>query len=159
MSEQSHYLQLLGITPWTERHSPQPVVRESLPQANLMFIGDEPFVGRDDQLLTDMVKTIKFERNQVLITCTSLLDKQIASAQPQLLVALGSSATQYLLKTEASLESLRNRVHYYGENKIPLIITYHPADLLRHPADKKNAFLDLQFIRRTLVADSQRRLG
>lgn len=148
--------------------------------AELMFIGEapgfhedqqgEPFVGRAGQLLTKMITTTGFQREQVYIanilkcrppnnrdpqpeevaTCTPFLKQQINLVQPRLLVAVGRIAAHYLLNTKASLESLRNTIHYYGENKIPLIITYHPAYLLRNPIDKKKAFSDLQFIQRTL---------
>jgi uracil-DNA glycosylase len=149
-------------------------------QAKLMIIGEapgfhedqqgEPFVGRGGQLLTAMIKTIGFNRSDVYIAnilkcrppnnrdpqpeevklCTSFLDQQIALIQPRLLLAVGRIASHYLLNTKASLESLRSKTHYYGEEKIPLIVSYHPAYLLRNPIDKKKAFQDLQFIKKTL---------
>lgn len=152
------------------------------PNAELMIIGEapgfhedqqgEPFVGRAGQLLTTMIKTIGLDRNQVYIAnilkcrppnnrdpqsvevnqCTPYLDQQIALIQPRLLLAVGRIASHYLLKTKSSLESLRNKMHYYGENQIPLIVTYHPAYLLRNPSDKKNAFLDLQFVHKQLIS-------
>lgn len=148
--------------------------------AKLMMIGEapgyyedqqgEPFVGRAGQLLTAMIKTIGFDRHQVYIanilkcrppqnrdpqseevmSCTPFLDQQIAFIRPKLLLAVGRIAAHYLLKTKSSLESLRNKIHGYGSGSIPLIITYHPAYLLRNPIDKKKAFMDLQFIQRTL---------
>lgn len=148
--------------------------------AKLMIIGEapgfnedkqgEPFVGRAGQLLTAMIKTMGFERSDVYIanilkcrppenrdpsvsevqTCTPFLNQQIALVQPKLLLAVGRIAAHYLLNTKASLESLRNKVHQYGEQSIPLIITYHPAYLLRNPIDKKKAFVDLQFVQRQL---------
>ena len=150
------------------------------PSAQLMFIGEapgfhedqqgEPFVGRAGQLLTAMIKTIGFDRNQVYIanilkcrppnnrdpqpeevqSCTPFLDQQIALVQPKLLVAVGRIAAHYLLKTKSSVESLRNKIHTYGNSGTPLIVTYHPAYLLRNPIDKKKAYYDLQFIMRTL---------
>lgn len=149
-------------------------------QANLMIIGEapgvnedqqgEPFVGRAGQLLTAMIKSMGFERSDVYIAnilkcrppnnrdpqpdevqlCTKFLDQQIALIQPTLLLAVGRIAAHYLLKTKSSLESLRNTLHRYGEKETPLIITYHPAYLLRSPSDKKKAFMDLQFAQRTL---------
>lgn len=149
-------------------------------QAKLMLIGEapgfhedqqgEPFVGRAGQLLTAMIKCMGFERSQVYIAnilkcrppnnrdplpeevglCTRFLDQQIALIQPRLLLAVGRIASHYLLQTKSSLESLRNKVHQYGGNRTPLIVTYHPAYLLRNPADKKKAFADLQFTWRTL---------
>jgi uracil-DNA glycosylase family 4 len=152
-------------------------------QAKLMIIGEapgfyedqqgEPFVGRAGQLLTAMINSIGFERNQVYIaniikcrppsnrdpqpeevsTCTPYLDQQIALVQPHLLLAVGRIAAHYLLKTKSSLESLRNKVHHYAYQDTPLIVTYHPAYLLRKPADKKKAFTDLQFIQKKLQED------
>src|SRR3990167_1631706 len=148
--------------------------------ADLMFIGEapgfhedqqgEPFVGRAGQLLTAMIKTIGFERHQVYIanilkcrppnnrdpqpdevqSCTPYLNQQITLVNPKLLIAVGRIAAHYLLKTKASLESLRNKMHSYGEKETKLIVTYHPAYLLRNPVDKKKAYLDLQFIHRTI---------
>jgi len=150
-------------------------------QAQLMVIGEapgfnedqqgEPFVGRGGQLLTAMLKSVGFAREEVYIanilkcrppnnrdpqpdevqTCTPFLDKQIALIKPRVLLAVGRIAAHYLLKTKASLESLRGKLHYYGEEQTPLIITYHPAYLLRSPGDKKKAFIDLQFTAKTLL--------
>ncbi|MBX3708184.1 MAG: uracil-DNA glycosylase [Gammaproteobacteria bacterium] len=149
-------------------------------KANLIIIGEapgfhedkqgEPFVGRAGQLLTAMIKTINLERADIYIAnilkcrppnnrdpqpeevklCTPFLDQQIALIKPQVLLAVGRIAAHYLLQTKSSLESLRNKIHRYGENHIPLIITYHPAYLLRNPIDKKKAFMDLQFTRKIL---------
>jgi DNA polymerase len=153
-------------------------------QADLMIIGEapgfyedkqgEPFVGRAGQLLTAMIKTIGFERQDVYIanilkcrppenrdplaeevaSCTPFLDQQIALVKPRLLLAVGRIASHYLLNTKSSLESLRNKVHRYGANETPLIVTYHPAYLLRSPADKKKAFLDLRFAKGMLEDNS-----
>ncbi len=140
----------------------------------------EPFVGRAGQLLTSMIKTLGLQRSDVYIanilkcrppnnrdpetsevaSCTNFLTQQIVLIQPKLLVAVGRIAAHYLLKTKSSLESLRNKIHHYNDvtpqadthslYNIPLIVTYHPAYLLRNPIDKKKAFLDLQFIQQTL---------
>lgn len=150
--------------------------------AKLMIIGEapgfnedkqgEPFVGRAGQLLTAMLKTMHFSREDVYIAnilkcrppenrdpkseevalCTKFLDEQIALVQPDLLLAVGRIAAHYLLKTKATLESMRNQLHHYHQANTPLIITYHPAYLLRNPGDKKKAFLDLQFVQRTLAS-------
>lgn len=155
------------------------------PAAKLMVIGEapgfhedqqgEPFVGRAGQLLTAMLKSIGFHREDVYIanilkcrppnnrdpepneveTCTPFLDKQIALIKPEVLLAVGRIAAHYLLKTKASLESLRGRLHHYSATEIPLIITYHPAYLLRSPGDKKKAYIDLQFAARTLTEQSK----
>src|SRR5690348_4353848 len=80
--------------------------------------------------------------------CRPYLDRQIELVAPRLLVALGKSAACTLLGIDASVASLRNRVHRYRDT--PLIVTYHPAYLLRTPADKAKAWEDLLFARRTL---------
>lgn len=150
------------------------------PNADLMFIGEapgfhedqqgEPFVGRAGQLLTAMIKSIGFTREQVYIanilkcrppnnrdplaeevtSCTPFLQQQIKLIQPKLMLAVGRIAAHYLLNTKSSLESLRGKVHTYSETQTPLIVTYHPAYLLRNPADKKKAFQDLLFIVKNL---------
>lgn len=150
-------------------------------QAKLMIIGEapgfyedqqgKPFVGCAGQLLTAMIKAMGYTRDEVYIanilkcrppnnrdpnaeevaTCTPFLQQQIALLQPQLLLAVGRIAAHYLLDTKKTLESLRNKIHTFGERQTPLIITYHPAYLLRNPADKRKAYADLQFIQKTLV--------
>lgn len=148
--------------------------------ADLMIVGEapgfhedqqgEPFVGRAGQLLTAMIKAIGFTRQDIYIanilkcrppnnrdpspeevaTCTPFLQQQIKLVQPKLLLAVGRIAAHYLLNTKSSLESLRGRLHAYGEAQTPLIVTYHPAYLLRNPADKKKAFVDLLFAQENL---------
>lgn len=150
------------------------------PNANLMVIGEapgfhedqqgEPFVGDAGQLLTKMLKAINLAREEVYIanvlkcrppnnrdplpqevaTCTPFLVEQINSIKPKLLLAVGRVAAHYLLQTKASLESLRGKIHQPALFKTPLIVTYHPAYLLRNPADKRKAWADLQFAEKTL---------
>lgn len=163
-------------------HRTQTVFGVGNQAANLMIIGEapgfhedkqgEPFVGRAGQLLTAMLKAIEFERSDVYIAnilkcrppenrdplpqevdaCTAYLDQQIALVKPRLLLAVGRVAAHYLLKTKSSLESLRNQIHPYGIDRIPLIITYHPAYLLRQPRDKKKAYQDLKFVKKELAS-------
>jgi len=151
-------------------------------QADLMIIGEapgfyedqqgEPFVGRAGQLLTAMLKAIQRERSQVYIAnilkcrppqnrdpqpeevaqCTPFLDRQIALIQPKLLVAVGRIAAHYLLNTKQALSQLRGHIYHYGHKKIPLIITYHPAYLLRNPRDKAQAWQDWLFVKGQLLA-------
>ena len=151
--------------------------------AKLMIIGEapgfhedqqgEPFVGRAGQLLTAMIKAMGYQRQDVYIanilkcwppenrdliaeevaTCTPFLNQQIALLKPQLLLAVGHIAAHYLLNTKKSLESLRGQIHYFGGSQTPLIVTYHPAYLLRSPADKKKAYADLQFAQQTIAND------
>lgn len=148
-------------------------------QAKLMIIGEAPgfhedqqgapFVGRAGQLLTAMIKAMGYQREDVFIanilkcrppenrdptpeevaTCTPFLNQQIQLLKPTLLLAVGRVAAHYLLNTKQSLESLRGQIHRFGET--PLIVTYHPAYLLRSPSDKKKAYIDLQFTQTTLI--------
>ena len=150
------------------------------PLADIMFIGEapgasedeqgEPFVGRAGQLLTAMLEAIGLSRPTVYIAnilkcrppgnrdphveevnlCTPFLTKQIALIQPKLLVAVGRIAAHYLLETKAPLSQLRGKLHTYGSLNTPLIVTYHPAYLLRSPKEKSKAYVDLQLICRTL---------
>lgn len=150
--------------------------------ADLMLIGEapgfyedqqgEPFVGRAGQLLNAMLQAIGFERNQVFIAnilkcrppenrdplpeeiacCTPFLEKQINLIQPKLILALGRIAAQFLLDNKISLTQLRGQVYHYGMLKTPLLVTYHPAYLLRNPKDKAKAFLDLQLAAQQLLS-------
>lgn len=125
----------------------------------------EPFVGRAGQLLDNMLAAIGLDRaKNVYIAnilkcrppnnrdpqadevaqCEPYLQQQIALLKPKLILAVGRIAAQNLLKTDTPLARLRGRVHHYGEAQTPLIITYHPAYLLRTPADKRKAWEDLQ---------------
>jgi DNA polymerase len=75
------------------------------------------------------------------------LKRQIELIQPKLMLAVGRIAAQNLLGTDRSLAQLRGKVHAFGEAGTPLIVTYHPAYLLRVPADKRKAWEDLKFAR------------
>jgi uracil-DNA glycosylase family 4 len=140
--------------------------------ARLMFVGEGPgadedaqgvpFVGRAGQLLNNMITAMGLKREQVYIanvvkcrppqnrvpepeeahTCMQFLYQQIEVVRPEVLVALGSTAATYLLAGKASLSALRGRIHNYRGMK--LIVTYHPAFLLRDPRQKKEAWRDLQ---------------
>lgn len=144
-------------------------------QADWLIIGEapgaeedkrgEPFVGRAGQLLDAMLMAVGLDRSRVYIAnilkcrppnnrdpqpnevtcCESYLQQQIALLQPKLILAVGRIAAQNLLKTDQPLGRLRGRAHSYGEAQIPVIVTYHPAYLLRSPADKRKAWEDLQF--------------
>jgi len=81
--------------------------------------------------------------------CTPFLLRQIELIGPKLIVAMGRFAAQTLLNTDASIASLRGRVHQYAGR--PLIVTYHPAYLLRNLPDKSKAWADLVFARRTMA--------
>lgn len=147
-------------------------------QADFLIVGEAPgasedqqgapFVGRAGTLLTEMLKAIGIERNQIFITnilkchppsnrdplpyevecCTPHLKKQIEILKPKLIVAVGRIAAQFFLGSKASLAHLRGQQYHYGENKIPLIVTYHPAYLLRSPKEKAKAYEDLLMIQK-----------
>lgn len=154
------------------------------PQADLMIIGEapgadedkqgKPFVGRAGKLLTEMLKAIGLSRETVFIanilkcrppnnrdpdptevrSCTPYLQQQINFIQPKLIVALGRIAAQFLLNTNASLGSMRGHVHQYGEQDTPLLITYHPAYLLRSPGQKVKSYEDLRQIKQLITKTS-----
>jgi uracil-DNA glycosylase family 4 len=127
----------------------------------------EPFVGRGGQLLNAMLRAIGLPRESVFIAnvlksrppgnrdpkpeevaaCLPYLMRQIALLQPKLMLAVGRIAAQNLLATDVSLGRLRGQVHTFGQLNTPLIVTYHPAYLLRTPADKRKAWEDLKFAR------------
>ncbi|HWC46075.1 MAG TPA: uracil-DNA glycosylase, partial [Casimicrobiaceae bacterium] len=147
--------------------------------ATWMFVGEapgaeedargEPFVGAAGKLLDNMLAALGLSReNDVFIAnvlkcrppgnrapapaevdaCRPYLDRQIELVSPSLIVALGKSAACTLLGVEAPVGSLRRRVHRYAGR--PLVVTYHPAYLLRTPADKAKTWEDLLFARKTL---------
>ncbi len=121
----------------------------------------EPFVGRGGQLLNAMLRGIGVRREQVYIAnvlkcrppnnrdpladevacCLPYLVQQIQLVQPQLLIAVGRIAAQALLATTTPIGQLRGQVHQYAG--VPLVVTYHPAYLLRSPTQKRKAWEDL----------------
>jgi DNA polymerase len=130
----------------------------------------EPFVGRAGQLLNAMLRAIGLPRGEVYIAnilkcrppgnrdpqpeeascCTPYLTQQIALAQPRALLAVGRIAAQWLLQTDTPIGRLRGRVTTYGERNTPLVVTYHPAYLLRSPLDKAKAWTDLCLVKELL---------
>lgn len=127
----------------------------------------EPFVGRAGQLLNSMLRAVGLGREQVYIAnvlkcrppnnrdpapaesaeCLPYLAGQIALLRPKIMLAVGRIAAQSLLKTDAPLARLRQQVHAFGEAAVPLVVTYHPAYLLRTPVDKRKAWEDLKLAR------------
>jgi DNA polymerase len=127
----------------------------------------EPFVGRAGKLLNAMLLSLGLPREHVFIAnvlksrppgnrdpkpeevgaCLPYLMRQIALLKPKLMLAVGRIAAQNLLATDMPLGRLRGQVHTFGELNTPLIVTYHPAYLLRTPADKRKAWEDLKFAR------------
>jgi DNA polymerase len=143
-------------------------------QARLMFVGEGPgaeedaqglpFVGKSGQLLNNMIGAMGLKREQVYIanivkcrppanrapepaeanTCTQFLVRQMDVVRPEYVVALGATAATYLLGVRQSLASLRGRFHDVRGAK--LVVTYHPAFLLRDPRQKGEAWKDLQMV-------------
>jgi uracil-DNA glycosylase len=128
----------------------------------------EPFVGAAGQLLDAMLKAIGLDRKtnvyianvlksrppgnrdpkpEEVAACLPYLIRQIALLRPRIMLAVGRIAAQNLLGTDAPLARLRGRVHHFGELNTPLVVTYHPAYLLRTPGDKRKAWEDLKFAR------------
>jgi uracil-DNA glycosylase family 4 len=129
----------------------------------------EPFVGRAGQLLNSMLFAIGTSRDKVYIAnilkcrppnnrdpqpeesrcCRPFLDRQIALIAPRIIVALGRIAAQQLLQTDTPIGRLRGRVHQHtvDDRRIPVVVTYHPAYLLRSPQEKIKAWTDLQLAR------------
>jgi DNA polymerase len=79
--------------------------------------------------------------------CLPYLGRQIGLLRPKIMLAVGRIAAQNLLKTDAPLARLRQQAHSFGESRVPLVVTYHPAYLLRTPSDKRKAWEDLKFAR------------
>ncbi|MCA8048815.1 uracil-DNA glycosylase [Burkholderia arboris] len=147
-------------------------------EADWMLIGEapgenedkqgEPFVGQAGKLLDNMLQSLSLKRGDnvyianvikcrppgnrnpepdEVASCEPYLQRQVALVKPKLIVALGRFAAQTLLKTDASIASLRGRVHVY--EGVPVIVTYHPAYLLRSLQDKSKAWADLCLARDT----------
>lgn len=128
----------------------------------------EPFVGRAGQLLNAMLYAVGLKREQVYIAnilkcrpprnrdpeqeeieqCEKFLLRQVELIKPKLILALGRIAAQNLLKTDISIGRLRGRPFNYGADEIPLVVTYHPAYLLRSPKEKRKAWDDLKLAKR-----------
>jgi DNA polymerase len=155
-----------------------PVPGEGNPDADLVCVGEapgatedeqgRPFVGQAGQLLTKILGAIDLRREDVFIcnvlkhrppgnrnpdpdevaACSPYLVRQIALLRPRVILALGTFAAQTLLQTRESIGKLRGRIHRY--HGVPLIVTYHPAALLRNPAWKRPTWEDVQLARRLL---------
>lgn len=145
------------------------------PNADLLFIGEapgaredeigEPFVGRAGQLLDKILAAIDFSRQDVFIAnilkcrppdnrdpqrdemeqCFPYLKQQIELIQPKLICALGRIAAQALMDTTTPLGKMRGKWHLY--EGVPMMVTYHPAALLRFQAYKKDTWADMQMLK------------
>ncbi len=123
----------------------------------------EPFVGRAGKLLDEMLRAVGLDRGSVFITnilkcrppgnrdpaadeaaaCRDYLERQIELIRPRLILAVGRIAAQQLLHTDSTLGRLRGRAHSLHNGQVPLVVTYHPAYLLRSPAQKRKVWEDL----------------
>lgn len=151
--------------------------------ANLMIIGEapgyyedqqgEPFVGRAGKLLDSMLKAIDLNREKVYIanilkcrppnnrdplaeeveSCTPFLQQQIALVKPKVLLAVGRISAHFLLNTKTPIGRLRGRIYHYSKKNIPLLVSYHPAYLLRSPLQKQKAYVDLCKVKQLLLED------
>jgi uracil-DNA glycosylase len=128
----------------------------------------EPFVGRAGQLLNSMLKAIGLQREQVFIAnilksrppnnrdpkpeevqaCIPYLFRQIELVNPKLILCVGRIAAQTLLETDTPIGKLRGQLHRIAGNR-PMIVTYHPAYLLRSPGEKRKSWADLLLALRT----------
>jgi uracil-DNA glycosylase len=151
---------------------------EGNPRARLVLVGEgpgatedatgRPFVGAAGGLLDSILEAIELPRKEVFITnivkcrppgnrkplpdeiasCIPYLWRQLAIIRPRVILAMGSTAAESLLGVKKSLSELRNKVHSY--NGIPLVVTYHPAALLRNPNWKKSTWDDVRIARQLL---------
>jgi DNA polymerase len=131
----------------------------------------EPFVGRAGQLLNSMLRAIGLAREDVYIAnvlkcrppnnrnpldgetveCLPYLERQIALLKPKIMLCVGRVAANNLLRMDVPLSRLRQEVHTFGASRVPLVVTYHPAYLLRTPSEKRKAWEDLKFARSVLA--------
>jgi DNA polymerase len=155
-----------------------PVPGHGNPNADFVCVGEAPgasedeqglpFVGQAGQLLTRILAAINLSRDDVFIcnvlkhrppgnrnplpdevaACSPYLVRQIELLRPKVILALGTFAAQTLLQTKESIGKLRGRIHRY--HGVPLIVTYHPAALLRNPSWKRPTWEDVQLARRLL---------
>lgn len=136
----------------------------------------EPFVGKAGQLLNEMLRAVGLSRERVFIanilkcrppknrdprvdevaSCMGFLQRQVAMVQPRLIIAVGRIAAQNLLNEDQPVGRLRGRVHSFGEQgaSIPVVVTYHPAYLLRSPGQKRKAWDDLCLARSVVEASA-----
>ncbi len=132
----------------------------------------QPFVGRAGKLLNNMLAAVGLPRSAVYIgnvlkcrppnnrdpkpeesaLCRGYLDRQIALVNPAVIIVVGRIAAHHLLNTKTPLGRLRGTVHTLPGSGTPVIVTYHPAYLLRQPAEKRKAWQDLQLARRVMAS-------
>ncbi|CDZ79170.1 uracil-DNA glycosylase, family 4 [Legionella massiliensis] len=157
----------------------QTVFSRGSSQAKLMIIGEAPgfyedqqglpFVGKAGSLLNQMIQSIGMTEEDVyianvlkcrppnnrdpaveeIVKCSDYLTRQITLIKPDLILALGRFAGQFLVSKPLPLNQLRKTIHRY--NDTPFIVSYHPAYLLRNPSDKKKAYIDLLAVKKYLM--------
>jgi len=161
-----------------------PVPGEGSPKAKLVCVGEapganedatgRPFVGQAGQLLTKILAAVDLKREDVFIcnvlkhrppgnrnpladevtACSPYLVRQLELIKPKVIIAFGTFAAQTLLDTKTPIGKLRGAVHQY--HGIPLVVTYHPAALLRNPAWKRPTWEDVKLARRVLDSPAAR---
>lgn len=129
----------------------------------------EPFVGRAGQLLNSMLLALGLQREAVYIAnilkcrppgnrdprpeealaCRDFLARQIELVAPRIILAVGRIAAQNLLGTDLPIGRMRGQLHHYGPRSIPVVVTYHPAYLLRSPGEKRKSWEDLRLALKT----------
>jgi DNA polymerase len=155
-----------------------PVPGEGNPDADFVCVGEapggqedatgRPFVGAAGKLLTQILAAIQLSRDDVFIcnvlkhrppgnrnpapdeiaACRPYLMRQLELLRPKVILALGTFAAQTLLETKLAIGKLRGQIHHF--HGVPLVVTYHPAALLRNPAWKRPTWEDVQFARQLL---------
>lgn len=132
----------------------------------------EPFVGRAGQLLTQMLRAIGLAREEVFIAnilkcrppnnrdpkadevsaCQAYLHRQIELLEPKIVLALGRIAAHSLLNSDRPIGKMRGKLYHLEKDNIPLVVTYHPAYLLRSPKEKRKVWEDLKFARQQIIS-------
>jgi DNA polymerase len=135
----------------------------------------EPFVGRAGKLLDEMLRAVGLQRDAVFIanilkcrppnnrnplaeeasSCRAYLERQIQLAAPKLILAVGRVAAQHLLGSDAPVGRLRGQKHYLDGGQLPVVVTYHPAYLLRSPTQKRKVWQDLCMARQIMEQSDQ----
>ncbi len=166
------------------QHRTQTVFGVGNRNADWMIIGEapgaeedrrgEPFVGRAGKLLDEMLRAVGLDRTTAFITnilkcrppnnrdpavdeaaaCRGYLERQIEMINPRLILAVGRIAAQQLLHSDSPVGRMRGRVHSLSNRQVPVVVTYHPAYLLRSPSQKRKVWEDLCLARQT-VEESQ----
>ena len=133
-------------------------------------LNGQPFIGRAGKLLTEILLSIKLKRSDVYITntikcrppenrnpnsneiasCSHFLDKEIDLIAPEVIILLGKVAAETVLNTSKPMADLRGKIHYYKNTKIPTLVFYHPAYLLRSPYEKRKVWEDILFMKREI---------